>query len=135
MTVMNAVSRTNQTERPSTPSVYQTLKRAIQACFSTNCIAAVPRLKPVTSGIVTRKLAIAATSAAQRTASARSSRPKASSSTPASDGQPDGDAQKRHVLVVRRVGRQRPRIMLPRNGQSCQVMRPITPTIMTSAYQ
>ena len=23
----------------------------------------------------------------------------------------------------------------PRNGQSCQVMRPITPTIMTSAYQ
>jgi hypothetical protein len=32
------------------------------------------------------------------------------------------------------AGAQRP-IMLPRKGQSCQVMRPITPTIMTSAYQ
>src|SRR6476619_3281526 len=86
MTVMNAVSRTNQTERPSTPSVYQTLKRAIQACFSANCIAAVPRLNPVTSGIVTAKLAVAAISAAQRTASARSSRPKARSRTPATMG-------------------------------------------------
>ena len=40
ITVMKAVSRTNHTERPSTPSVYQTLKRAIQACFSANCSAA-----------------------------------------------------------------------------------------------
>src|SRR5678815_811137 len=80
--VMNAVSRTNQTERPSTPSRCQTLKRAIHGCFSTNCIAAVAVSKPVTSGIVTRKLATEATRAAQRTASARSSRPKASSRTP-----------------------------------------------------
>ena len=82
ITVMKAVSRTNQTERPSTPSRYQTLKRLIHGCRSTNCIAALAVSKPVTSGIVTRKLAIEATSAAQRTASARSSRPKASRSTP-----------------------------------------------------
>ena len=56
--VVNAVSRTNQTERPSTPSVYQTLKRAIHACFSTNCIAAVPRSKPGDERKVTAKLAI-----------------------------------------------------------------------------
>ena len=129
---MNAVSRTNQTERPSTPSVYQTLKRAIQACFSANCIAAVPRLKPVTSGIVTAKLASAAISADQRTASARSSRPNARSRTPATMG--SQMAMLRSGMFLLFADRQRP-IMLARNGQSCQVMRPITPTIMTSAYQ
>ena len=132
ITVVNAVSRTNQTERPSTPSVYQTLKRAIQACFSPNCSAAVATLKSVTSGIVTRKLASAARSENQRTASARSSRPKASSSTPARIG--SQIAMLRRGMFLLFADGQRP-IRLPRKGQSCQVMRPITPTTMVSAYQ
>ena len=86
ISVVNAVSSTNQTERPSTPSVYQTLKRPIQACRSPNCSAAVARSNWVTSGIVTAKLAAAAPSANQRTAPACWSLPKASNSTPARIG-------------------------------------------------
>ena len=41
------------------------------------------------------------------------------------DGQPDCEAQQRHVQWL----------MPARNGHSCQVMRPMTPTIITSAYQ
>ena len=49
-------------------------------------MAAVPVSKPVTSGMVTRKLAIAPSSAIQRTIPACSSRPSASSSAPTAIG-------------------------------------------------
>jgi hypothetical protein len=63
-----------------------TLKREIQGMFSWNCMAAVVVSKPVISGMVTRKLAIAASSATQRTTPAWSSRPSASNSAPATIG-------------------------------------------------
>ena len=130
---MNAVSSTNHTEMPSTPSVYQTLKRLDPGVAARR--TASPRVemsKPVTSGIVTAKLTSAATSAAQRTASARSSRPKASSSTPARIGSQIARLSKGMFLLLSWDGQ---RLVPSRKGQSCQVMRPMTPTIMTSAYQ
>ncbi|MNV67340.1 hypothetical protein D3C71_1601400 [compost metagenome] len=86
ITVIKAVSGTNQNEIPSTPRWYCTLKRSIQAAFSTNCMAAVPSLKPSYKGNVTRRPITAPSSASQRTTRACSSRPRASSSTPKAIG-------------------------------------------------
>ncbi len=82
MMVMNAVSSTNHTEMPSTPRWYITLKRSIQARFSTNCMFAVPTSKPVISGSVTKKEAMAAIKANQRTAATCSARPIANNTAP-----------------------------------------------------
>src|SRR5688500_7501777 len=58
------------------------LKVSIQGAFSTNCISAVPSLKRLYNGSVTRKLTMAPTRAIQRTARACSSLPRASSTAP-----------------------------------------------------
>ncbi len=46
-TVTNELSSTNSTEMPSTPRWYQTLKRGIQASFSTNCMLALAVSNPL----------------------------------------------------------------------------------------
>ena len=86
----------------------------------------------MTSGRVTAKLTSAAASAAQRTAPARSSRPKASSSTPETMGSQIARLSRGMFWVLSWKCQ---RLIAARKGQSCQVMRPMTPTIMTSAYQ
>src|SRR6218665_77595 len=86
ITVVKAVSGTNQNEMPSTPRWSCTLKRSIQAVFSTNCIAAVPGWKPWYRGSVTSKPSTAPSRASQRTEWACSSRPMASSTTPKATG-------------------------------------------------
>ena len=88
----------------------------------------------VTSGIVTAKLASEAISADQRTASARSSRPNASSSTPETIGSQIATLR-RGMLFLLVAAALRCRTGRRGRARVCQVMRPMTPTIMTSAYQ
>ena len=108
------------------------MKRSIQSERSTNCITEVPLSKPEISGSVTAKLISAAVSAAQRTVPARVSRPNASNSTPNRIGSQIDKLRKPMFFFFPRVGCYRPAEPI-RNGHSCQVINPITPTIITSA--
>src|SRR5512135_2879450 len=86
MTVMNAVSRTNHTEMPSTPRWYCEFRRSIHIAFSTNCNCALAASKPVHNGIVTSSPSRLPTRATVRITPALRSRPAARISAPKAIG-------------------------------------------------